>query len=121
MDDRDRNRLRELLLQADSTSNINSPPADSCQKKFNTRLVSPTFFQSKPFDQRVEEFSPFQVKGCAVKSQVQTDDFQQTPLGVEIGPIPFGDKVLREFKRLDRKIGVFMPAPCLSLGFMSQP
>jgi len=89
-------------------------------KKFNWGSELSTF-QSKPFDQRVEEFSPFQIKSCAVKSQVQTDDFQQTPLGVEIGPIPFGDKVLREFKRLVRKIGVLMPTPCLSLGFKSQP
>jgi hypothetical protein len=58
-------------------------------KKFNSRLVVPTFFRKKPFGENVEGLSHFMDKSCAVEPAVQTDDFEDSTLCIVISGAAF--------------------------------
>jgi len=70
--------------------------------------VAPTFREIKPFGEHVEGLSHCGNETYAIEAAVQTDDFEDSPLGGVISRNPLILQGLREFKHLRREFGRFV-------------
>ena len=86
------------------------------QKVASSNLVAPTFFRKKPFGENVEGLSHYWAKSYVIETPVQTDDFEDSPLGGIIRRKPFTRKALRKFNRLDGDVRVFVVATVEDFG-----
>ena len=56
------------------------PTPDASDKKFNSRLVVPTFFRNEPFGEHVEGLSRCGDKGYAIETAVQSRDAEEASM-----------------------------------------
>src|SRR4051812_42424574 len=85
-------QLRRQKNALISTQRRKSPGLGAgTQKKFNWRLVAPTFLKKQPFGQQVEGLSHFKDKTYAIELEVQTDHFEQSTLRRRIRRNHFSD------------------------------
>jgi hypothetical protein len=75
---------------------------------FGSNPVAPTVFREKPFGKNVEGLSYKRDKVYAIEMAVQTDDFEDSPLGIVIGCKPLAAKRLRKFRHLGRQFRRFI-------------
>ena len=96
------------------------PARDSGEKKFNSRLVAPTFFRNEPFGENVEGLSHCGDESCAVEPAVQKHDFKHSTLCIVIGGKPLLANRFRKFKNARRQIRCFMQGPLTDRSLRTQ-